>query len=105
NRLLETSAKNVYTLGDCAEVDGHVLFYVAPLMAGARALAKTLAGTPTEVSYPAMPVTIKTPACPVVAAPPPRGAEGQWNIQQDGSNVVAEFRNPQGELIGFALTG
>ncbi|TNF35398.1 MAG: rubredoxin reductase [Gammaproteobacteria bacterium] len=105
SRLLETSAKNVYTLGDCAEVDGHVLFYVAPLMAGARALAKTLAGTPTEVSYPAMPVTIKTPACPVVVAPPPRGAAGEWHIQQDGSNVVAEFRNPQGELIGFALTG
>jgi rubredoxin-NAD+ reductase len=105
NRLLETSAKNVYTLGDCAEVEGHVLFYVAPLMAGARALAKTLAGTPTEVSYPAMPVTIKTPACPVVVSPPPRGAEGSWHITEDGNNVVAEFRNPQGELIGFALTG
>ncbi|MGI9292369.1 MAG: FAD-dependent oxidoreductase, partial [Pseudomonadales bacterium] len=47
NRLLETSAPNVYTLGDCAEVEGHVLFYVAPLMAAARALGKTLAGTPT----------------------------------------------------------
>ncbi len=105
NRRLETSAKNVYTLGDCAEVDGQVLFYVAPLMAGARALAKTLAGTPTEVSYPAMPVTIKTPACPVVVAPPPRGADGQWSIQADGSNVVAEFRNAQGQLLGFALTG
>ncbi|ROR99086.1 rubredoxin-NAD+ reductase [Sinobacterium caligoides] len=105
NRLLETSANNVYTLGDCAEVGGNVLFYVAPLMAGARALAKTLAGTPTEVSYPAMPVTIKTPACPVVVAPAPRDAEGEWTIEQSGNDVVAEFRNPQGELIGFALTG
>lgn len=105
NRLLETSAKNVYTLGDCAEVEGHVLFYVAPLMAGARALAKTLAGTPTPVNYPAMPVTIKTPACPVVVSPAPRDAEGEWEIQQDGNNVVAEFRNAQGELLGFALTG
>lgn len=105
NRLLETSAKNVYTLGDCAEINGHVLFYVAPLMAGARALAKTLAGTPTEVVYPAMPVTIKTPACPVVVSPAPRDAEGEWTIEQDGRNIVAEFRNPQGELIGFALTG
>lgn len=105
SRLLETSAKNVYTLGDCAEINGHVLFYVAPLMAGARALAKTLAGTPTEVSYPAMPVTIKTPACPVVVSPPPRDAEGEWQIQQDGNHVVAEFRNAEGALIGFALTG
>lgn len=105
NRLLETSAAGVYTLGDCAEVEGHVLFYVAPLMACARALAKTLTGTPTPVSYPAMPVTIKTPACPVIVAPPPREAEGQWQIQADGPNVVAEFRSPQGALLGFALTG
>ncbi len=105
NRFLETSAKNVYTLGDCAEVNGHVLFYVAPLMACARALAATLTGKPTEVSYPAMPVTIKTPACPVVVSPAPRGAEGEWKIQANGRDVVAEFYNPQGELLGFALTG
>lgn len=105
NRLLETSAKNVYTLGDCAEIGGHVLFYVAPLMAGARALAKTLTGAATEVSYPAMPVTIKTPACPVVVSPAPRDAEGEWQVQQDGNNVVAEFRNASGDLLGFALTG
>ncbi len=70
NRLLETSSPNVYAFGDCAEVAGHVLVYVAPLMAAARALGKTLAGEPTEVAYPAMPVTIKTPACPVVGKPP-----------------------------------
>ncbi|MGJ8687751.1 MAG: FAD-dependent oxidoreductase [Spongiibacteraceae bacterium] len=106
NRLLETSAKNVYAIGDCVEVNGHVLVYVAPLMAQARALAKTLAGTPSEVSYPAMPVTIKTPACPVTVSPPPRDAEGSWEIlEQDGNNVVATFRNADGALLGFALTG
>lgn len=105
NRLLETSAKNVYALGDCAEVAGHVLVYVAPLMAGARALGKTLAGEPTEVSYPAMPVTIKTPACPVAVNPVPRDAEGEWTIQENGNNVIAEFRGADGSLIGFALTG
>ncbi len=105
NRLLETSAPNVYALGDCAEVDGHVLVYVAPLMAAARALGKTLAGEPTEVAYPAMPVTIKTPACPVVVAPPAEGAAGEWVVEQDGNSVKAEFRNSAGDLLGFALTG
>lgn len=105
NRLLETSAPNVYAMGDCAEVDGNVLVYVAPLMAAAKALGKTLAGEPTEVSYPAMPVTIKTPACPVVVAPPAPGAEGDWNIEADGNNVNAQFRNGAGDLLGFALTG
>jgi rubredoxin-NAD+ reductase len=105
NRLLETSAPNVYAMGDCAEVNGHVLVYVAPLMAAARALGKTLAGEPTEVSYPAMPVTIKTPACPVTVAPPPRDAEGEWQISVDGRNVRGEFRDASGNLLGFALTG
>jgi rubredoxin-NAD+ reductase len=105
NRLLETSAPNVYAMGDCAEVNGHVLVYVAPLMAAARALGKTLAGEPTEVSYPAMPVTIKTPACPVVVAPPAPDADGDWTIEADGSNVKALFRDSSGKLLGFALTG
>ncbi len=105
NRLCETNAKNVYAVGDCAEVNGHVLVYVAPLMAQGRALAKTLAGEPTEVSYPAMPVAIKTPTCPVTVSPVPRDAEGEWSIEQDGNNVVATFRDPSGQLLGFALTG
>jgi len=105
NRLLETSAPNVYAMGDCAEVNGHVLVYVAPLMAAAKALGKTLAGEPTEVTYPAMPVTIKTPACPVVVSPPAPGAEGEWTVEQDSNNVNAQFRDSAGNLLGFALTG
>jgi rubredoxin-NAD+ reductase len=105
NRRLETSAPNVYALGDCAEVEGHVLVYVAPLMAAARALGRTLAGEPAAVSYPAMPVTIKTPTCPVVVAPPPPDSPGAWHIDAQGRNVRAEFRDPGGDLLGFALTG
>lgn len=105
NRLLETSAPNVYAMGDCAEVNGHVLVYVAPLMAAAKALGKTLAGEPTEVTYPAMPVTIKTPACPVVVSPPPPGIEGEWTVEQEGTSVNAQFRDGAGNLLGFALTG
>ncbi|MEM6580735.1 MAG: FAD-dependent oxidoreductase [Pseudomonadota bacterium] len=105
NRLLETSAPNVYAMGDCAEVEGHVLVYVAPLMAAARALGKTLAGEPTQVNYPAMPVTIKTPACPVVVSPPAKDAQGEWSITADGNNVKCEYRDTAGSLLGFALTG
>ena len=105
NRRLETSASGIYALGDCAEVDGHVLFYVAPLMACARALGKTLSGEPTEVSYPAMPVTIKTPLCPVVVSPPAADAAGEWRCEVDGDDVLAEFLAPNGALLGFALTG
>ncbi|WP_019528025.1 FAD-dependent oxidoreductase [Dasania marina] len=105
DRSLQTSAANVYALGDCAEVDGHHLVYIAPLNAAAKALAKTLAGTYSLVSYPAMPVVVKTPACPVVLSPAPRDAEGSWMIVQNDKGTTAEFRNSQGKLLGFALTG
>jgi rubredoxin-NAD+ reductase len=105
DRLLATSAPDVYALGDCAEVQGWVLYYVAPLMAAARALAKTLSGEPTPVSYPAMPVTIKTPACPVVVSPPAPGAQGSWSVKGTAPDLVAEFRDAGGTLLGFALTG
>ncbi|MDR9424557.1 MAG: FAD-dependent oxidoreductase [Marinobacter sp.] len=105
NRALETSAPDVYALGDCAEVDGHVLMYVLPLMACARALAKTLAGERTEVRYGTMPVMIKTPCCPTAVCPPPAHAEGRWQVERDGSSVKAVFRSPADEVLGFAVTG
>ncbi|MDP1541264.1 MAG: FAD-dependent oxidoreductase [Moraxellaceae bacterium] len=105
NRLLQTSNANIYALGDCAEVEGKVLMYVLPLMAAARALAKTLAGTPTPVSYPAMPVQIKTPVCPVVVSPVTPQTAGAWQIEADGPNVKACFTSESGQLLGFALTG
>jgi rubredoxin-NAD+ reductase len=105
DRQLRTNAPNVYAMGDCAEVAGHVLVYVAPLMAAARALAATLAGEPTAVSYPAMPVAIKTPACPVVVSPPAKDAEGEWHFEGDAPDIKALFRSGVGDLLGFALTG
>ncbi len=105
NRLLETSSPGIYALGDCAEVAGHVLVYVAPLLAAGRALAATLTGNPTEVSYPAMPVTIKTPACPVCVSPVAKDTEGSWTLTGEGSDIKGLFHSPDGQLLGFALTG
>lgn len=105
DRLLKTSAEHVYALGDCAEVEGLSLLYVMPLMAGARALAKTLFGNPTFVSYGPMPVTVKTPACPVVASMPAVGSAGSWSVEARGNDVKALYLGACGELLGYALTG
>jgi len=105
DRALQTSADDVYALGDCAEVDGHVLLYVLPLMASARALAKTLTGERTEVRYGAMPVMVKTPVVPTAVCPPPGDAQGEWQVEQDGRNVRALFCDTAGNRLGFALTG
>ncbi|AUM67607.1 NAD(P)/FAD-dependent oxidoreductase [Pseudomonas fluorescens] len=105
DRHLKTSHANIYALGDCAEVDGLNLLYVMPLMSCARALAQTLAGNPTAVSYGAMPITVKTPVCPLVVSPPPRGNEGVWSVEGQGADIKALCRDAQGNLLGYALTG
>lgn len=102
---LQTSAADVYALGDCAEVAGLNLPFVMPIMQQARALAKTLSGTPTAVHYPAMPVVVKTPACPTVVCPPPAGIEGQWEETVAADGVRALFHDAAGKLRGFALVG
>jgi rubredoxin-NAD+ reductase len=105
NASLQTSDEDVYALGDCAEVEGRVLPFVMPIMQAARALAPTLAGTATQVRYPAMPVVVKTPACPAVVSPPDMGAPGEWQVEEVDDGVRALFRGADGKLLGFALLG
>ena len=102
---LQTSAADIYALGDCAEVTGLNLPFVMPIMQQARALARTLSGTPTAVHYPAMPVVVKTPACPTVVCPPPAGVDGQWQETVAADGVRALFHDTAGKLRGFALVG
>ncbi len=105
DKFLASSAESVYALGDCAEVNGCVLQYVAPLLACSRALGKTLAGEPTEVVYPAMPVVLKSPACPLVVSPPPQDVIGNWKITGSQFDWRALFYDTDDQLRGFALTG
>ena len=105
DQTLQTSAPHVYAVGDMAEVAGLNLPFVMPIMQQARALAATLAGTPTQVSYPAMPVVVKTPACPTVVCPPAMGAQGQWVVEPVEEGLVSKFVSETGALLGFALQG
>jgi rubredoxin-NAD+ reductase len=105
DRLLLTSAPDVYAIGDCAEVEGLVLPYVMPIMHAARALARTLSGEATALTYPAMPVVVKTPDYPVVVAPPAPQAGGSWREEALADGVRGRFVSADGRLLGFALTG
>jgi rubredoxin-NAD+ reductase len=104
NKFLETSIDDIYALGDCAEVEGHVLPFITPILNCSRALAKTLAGEKTAVEYPAMPITVKTPVHPIVICPPPTSAQGDWEIEIKDNNVRALFFDAQRQLQGFVLT-
>lgn len=105
NGLLQTNFEDIYALGDCAEVEGRVLPFVMPIMHAARALAPILTGNSTPVHYPAMPVAVKTPACPAVVAPPEPGTEGEWKIEGNVDGIKAIFHHTNGQMLGFALMG
>ncbi|RKZ83969.1 MAG: FAD-dependent oxidoreductase [Gammaproteobacteria bacterium] len=104
---LQTSQENIFALGDCAEVAGHSLLFIAPILAAAKALAKTLSGTPTTVKYPAMPVAIKTPVYPLVVSSPPHGVIGEWQFElaSSGFGIKGLFISNTKDLLGFVLSG
>lgn len=107
----KTSVEDIYALGDCAEYrdehgDGHFLPYVAPLMNAARAIAITLAGTPTPISLKPAPVLVKTPSYPIalVPAPLPARATGRWHSTREGGKLIARFYDAAGIMRGFGLS-
>ncbi len=109
---LQTNAPDVYALGDCAQYSaagGRTLPYVMPIMNAARALAASLAGTPTALVFPLMPVAVKTPALPITVAAPDPVLQGQW-IQDPATTGGHEggawrFIDAAGAQRGFVLTG
>ena len=105
DQMLRTNNEHIYALGDCAEVVGKVLPFVMPITHAARALGATLAGNPTPVRYPAMPVLVKTPACSTVVSPPDADKIGAWQVESSEEGVKALFQDDAGFLLGFALLG
>lgn len=103
-----TSAPDVYALGDCAEYvtpqGNATLPYVAPMLAAARAIAATLAGTPTPIPHKADAVVVKTPSYKMALSPPPAGTPGSWREEADGGRVVARFIDQQGVVRGIGLS-
>ncbi len=104
----QTSASDIYALGDCAEYTtagaSSVLPYVAPLMTAARAIAATLAGTPTRIELKADAVIVKTPSYKLALSPPPPGVAGSWVDEDDGERIIARFIDDAGTLRGFGLS-
>jgi rubredoxin-NAD+ reductase len=104
----QTSAPGIYALGDCAEYTlaggSAVLPYVAPLMAAARAIAATLAGTPTPIAHKLDAVIVKTPSYRLALAPPPAGLAGSWVDLHEGAQTVARFVDAEGKVRGFGVS-
>lgn len=119
--IADSTMPDIYAIGDCANVMGSFMPYVMPLMNQAKTLAKTLADSfnnnctdsnapATPIKYPAMPVAIKTPACPLVILP----VSGQFSDEQivwenqateDGMILLAKEKANGEHLLGFVLVG
>lgn len=103
--LLQTSATNIYALGDCAEINGQCRQYVAPLLQCARQLAQTLSGTPSPIEFPPFPINLKVSAYPIIALPPKQGSIGEWQIESTNHSHKALFLDEEGQLLGYVLSG
>jgi rubredoxin-NAD+ reductase len=104
NSQLATNQPNIYALGDCAEINGQLRPFIAPILPSVKALAQSLLGNPSRIDFGPMPVTVKTPCCPTVACPPNAKVEGEWQINGEAGDLIARhFSN--GQLTGFACTG
>lgn len=104
---LQTSAAHIYALGDCAQYASagqRTLPYVMPVMNAAKALAATLNGTPTALAFPLMPVSIKTPAWPIVVAAAHPSLAGSWVADAQEPSGVWRFIDEAGIQRGFVLT-
>ena len=107
----QTSAPDVYAVGDCAEytVDGkggtRILPYIAPIMTAGRALARTLTGTPTAIELKDAPVIVKTPSYPIALVPPPLHAVtgGAWQSEEIGERTICRFYDAKGVMAGFCV--
>ncbi|WP_293780066.1 FAD-dependent oxidoreductase [uncultured Oxalicibacterium sp.] len=107
----QTSAADVYALGDCAEYtfadgSGHTLPYIAPIMTAGRAIAATLNGAPTGIDIKPSPVLIKTPSYPLalIAPAPHTLANGQWTMENVDNRTVCRFHDAEGVLTGFGTS-
>lgn len=106
DEFLQTSAADVYALGDCAQLFGEVKAFLQPIVLSATSLAKTLSGIPTQVTLTSMMVKVKTPNYPIQLAGTTTGdAIYHWSIDDDINGIVAKAFDQNEQLIGFVVTG
>ncbi|MBC7470224.1 MAG: FAD-dependent oxidoreductase [Ramlibacter sp.] len=110
---LATTEPDIFALGDCAQygtgswavapvAGGDTLPYVLPIMSAAKVLAARLAGGRDTLRFALMPISIKTPALPLVVASPALASTGQWYAPEEG---LWHFIDAGGVARGFVLAG
>lgn len=100
----QTSVDSIFALGDCANVCGDNLAYIAPIRHCVNVLSmKLMAKQTLPIKYPAMPVILKTPMCKTIIQPPAE-LVGDWQYHVEEDSLLARFES-SGKLHGFILMG
>ena len=100
---LQTSHRNIFAIGDCAEINGALHQYIAPIIQSARALASTLCGVPVDVSLGNYPVAVKIQQMPLLFTMKDKAVE--WVTEEIDQGMIAKGLNSQGQLAAYALAG
>jgi rubredoxin-NAD+ reductase len=99
---LRTSVDDVYAIGDCAEIEGQVHQYIAPITASARALARTLCEQQTQFQAGSYPIQIKLQQSMTELYT--REVPDRWSVENVGEGAVAKAFNSE-RFCGYAVSG
>ncbi len=102
--LMQTSASDIYAIGDCAEVAGQIFAYIEPIRRQAATIAADICGE--KIPFNAKPplVRVKTPSFPLSIVPPADGGELPVIIKATSSQERIDYLQND-EIVGFVLSG
>ncbi|MEM6162506.1 NADH:flavorubredoxin reductase NorW [Erwinia sp. P6884] len=104
NDRLNTSDKDIYALGDCAEIQGKLLPYLQPALLAAMTLGKNLNGKAATLILPAMLCKVKTPEMPLHLAGDTGNPALSWNIDVSRAGIIARGMDDAGLLRAFVVS-
>ncbi|MCF7494451.1 NADH:flavorubredoxin reductase NorW [Vibrio sp. L5-1] len=105
DEAMRTNIKNVYAIGDCAEIQGRVMAYLQPAILAANVLAKQLTTGEGKLSLPHIVTKVKTPSYPIQLAGRDIQTAQSWETRFDPKGIVAKGFNEANQLVGFIVTG
>ncbi len=105
NEYLQSSDKDIYALGDCAQINGSLLPFLQPIQLRAMHLAKSLVGeNNAPLNLPPMIIRVKTPLMPLHLAGETARKDLTWNISTTQSGIIAKGFDENDELRAFVVT-
>ncbi|MFP3749830.1 NADH:flavorubredoxin reductase NorW [Bacillus altitudinis] len=105
NKYLQSSDKDIYALGDCAQINGNLLPFLQPIQLSAMHLAKSLVSeNNAPLNLPPMIIRVKTPLMPLHLAGETARKDLTWNISTTQSGIIAKGFDENDVLRAFVVT-